>query len=84
MEKINTLFLDITCPTTLSAPINGNDPECSNGNHYGTSCTFSCKDGFGLSSAAPITCDSVGDSSIGEWSSAEPTCIGKWSADLTN
>ena len=62
---------------TLSTPANGNDPECDNYNKYGSQCLFTCKDGFGLSTASFITCTGDADSPNGEWDLEEPSCIRK-------
>ena len=60
----------------LSTPINGNAPYCDNGNNYGSSCVFTCKDGFTLSSTTAITCNANGNSPDGIWSANEPVCTG--------
>ena len=70
------MFLAIICQTSLSTPVNGIEPECD-GNKYGSSCTFSCIDGFTLSGATTITCGGSGESYLGQWSAEEPSCTCK-------
>ena len=77
ISNINIFFLAITCPKSLTTPANGNDPECDNGNSFGSTCTFSCQPGFSMSGTKVITCDGNGDSPNGEWTSEEPICICK-------
>ena len=71
------MFLALICQTALSTPVNGNDPECNNGNKYKSSCTFSCIDGFTLSGATTITCGGSGETPFGEWNAVEPSCTCK-------
>ncbi|XP_031430678.1 L-selectin-like isoform X2 [Clupea harengus] len=53
------------------APQNGWTKCCGGyGNHsFGTTCTFSCQDGFRMEGPGEITCNSTG-----EWSEREPEC----------
>ena len=74
-------FSAITCPT-LPAIANGEFPTCSDGNNLGSSCEFSCSVGFGLSSTLSTLCFGDGTSATGEWTSAPPTCTGKWYTDV--
>ena len=71
------IFPAITCPSNLFTPANGNYPDCDNENNYGSTCMFSCKEGFGLFNTATMTCDGDGNSPLGQWSSEEPICLGK-------
>ena len=86
VDKKSVIFSEITCPSSLStdAPTNGNSPTCSNSNNYGSSCTFTCTSGFGLSSTAAVECTGDGTSTTGTWSSAAPTCTGKSWASVRN
>ncbi|XP_066533027.1 E-selectin-like [Hoplias malabaricus] len=56
----------VRCPT-LEDPVNGL-VNC-NGDSYGTSCSFSCNDGFLLQGATEITC-----TESAEWSQELPIC----------
>ena len=69
------MSLAITCPS-LSAPTDGNAPDCDDGDNYWSSCSFTCTTGFGLSSTVALECTGDGTSPIGEWSTDAPTCIG--------
>ena len=71
-------FSAITCSTSLATPTDGNAPTCDDGDNHGSICSFTCITGFGLSSTTPVVCTGDGTSPDGEWTSAEPTCIGKY------
>ena len=77
LTSLTNIFFSaaITCPT-LSAPANGNEPQCSL-TAYGTSCTFTCQAGFALSDSTALVCGE-GTGTAGEWSGPEPTCDGKY------
>uniref|UniRef100_A0A3B4D3E6 E-selectin n=2 Tax=Pygocentrus nattereri TaxID=42514 RepID=A0A3B4D3E6_PYGNA len=56
----------VRCPT-LEDPVNGR-MKCSGGS-FGSSCSFSCNDGFNLQGATDITC-----TESAEWSQEKPYC----------
>ncbi|KAL7872100.1 hypothetical protein SRHO_G00070830 [Serrasalmus rhombeus] len=56
----------VRCPT-LEDPVNGR-MKCSGGS-FGSSCSFSCNDGFNLQGAPDITC-----TESAEWSQEKPSC----------
>ena len=67
---------DTTAPTCTPAdcgiattPANGSK-ECANGTTFGNSCSFSCNEGYSLSTNTPITCYADGS-----WSNESPTCV---------
>ena len=68
----------ITCPT-LSSIMNGQVIFSSASPFsFGTEATYSCDDGYGLTSENRTrTCDGSGSSPVGVWSGSVPTCEGK-------
>ena len=57
--------------------VDGTAPTCTDTNKHGSSCTFVCSSGNGLSDNSPVTCSGDGSSTSGTWSSLAPTCSGK-------
>ena len=74
------LFSALTC-SALPQPENGQiDYSDVSGSAFelGTTATYSCNTGYGLSEALVTrTCQSDDQSLNGEWSGESPTCIGK-------
>nr|XP_026692445.1 P-selectin isoform X1 [Ciona intestinalis] len=63
----------ITCPR-LSAG-NKRIDDCSNGNHVGSVCRFTCEAGYEMIGSQSITCRDILDADVnGVWSSLPPTC----------
>ncbi|XP_037393747.1 sushi, von Willebrand factor type A, EGF and pentraxin domain-containing protein 1-like isoform X6 [Pygocentrus nattereri] len=65
----------VRCPT-LEDPVNGR-MKCSGGS-FGSSCSFSCNDGFNLHGAPEMTC-----TESAEWSQEKPYCEVAQCSDLT-
>jgi len=63
----------ITCPF-LTPPMNGYSPSCTDGDNYGSTCTFTCMAGFTLVGSATSTCTGDGTSEIGSFDNPAPTC----------
>ena len=71
-----SIFLtEITCPT-LSAPLNGIPPTCTNDNKFGSDCSFTCDVGYKLNHTDNLQCVETG-TVIGRWNNKEPVCEGK-------
>ena len=71
-------FTAITCPIALTTTaVDGVTPTCTNTNAYGSSCSFGCSAGNGLSDNTDITCEGDDQSTTGTWSASAPTCSGK-------
>ena len=72
------IFAAITCDIALTqTAVDGVTPTCTNNNAFGSSCSFGCSSGKGLSDNAAITCGGDDQSTTGTWSAAAPTCSGK-------
>ena len=72
---LNHFCTAITCPV-LSAPTNGNAPNCTNSNSFESVCAFKCSKGFGIVGSSSLTCGGDGLSINGTYDSAVPTCEG--------
>ena len=71
-------FAAITCDIVFTqTAVDGVTPTCTNTNAFGSSCSFGCSSGKGLSDNTPITCGGDDQSTTGTWSAAAPTCSGK-------
>jgi len=67
---------EVTCDPPRTAPTNG-DVSCTNTTQFGSICTYTCNEGYGLSntSLSTTTCNGVGISTAGSWTSVPPQCI---------
>ena len=68
-------YTAIICPI-LTAPDNGNTPNCTDSNNFGSVCTFTCTDGFGIVGSSTLTCGGDGSSMDGTYNEDAPTCEG--------
>ena len=58
----------------MDTPSGGNTPSCTgNGVAHGSSCTFTCQDGYHKSHELASVCGD-GTGTTGEWSPDPPTC----------
>ena len=69
------VFIAITCPA-LAPPTDGS-VNCTNGNNFGSVCTFTCSSGYSLVGSSTSTCGGDGSSVTGAFDQAAPTCTGK-------
>ena len=60
----------------LTTPTNGNTPVCSDTNNFGSECTFTCIDGYGIVGSSTLICVGDGSSTVGYYDNNAPTCEG--------
>ena len=74
-------FLEIRCNPERFVLENGN-VDCSDGDKLGSICSFSCNNGYTLSSGSPATTCMDENDREGQWSNPPPSCVCKLFSEI--